>query len=78
MKMPLPELFTGKHDGETLRQYINAYSTYFKLTGVKDENMLALFAKMKLYNTVYTWYDSQGNDDNIITFSIEIDDREQA
>ena len=29
VKMPPPELFTGKHDGETVRQFFNAYDTYF-------------------------------------------------
>ena len=55
VKIPLPEHFTGKHDGETLRQFINLYNTYLKLTGVKDKNAKALLAKTRLSDTVCTW-----------------------
>ena len=33
VKTPAPELFTGTHDGKTVRTFLNAYDTYFKLTG---------------------------------------------
>ena len=36
IKMPPPELFMGKQDGKTVKQFINACNTYFKLTGIKE------------------------------------------
>ena len=53
VKMPPPEVFTGVHYSETIRQFINVCSIYFKLTGVKDENIQALFAKARL-SDLYT------------------------
>ena len=55
VKIPLLEHFTGKHDGETLRQFNNLYNTYLKLTGVKDENAKALLVKTRLSDIVCTW-----------------------
>ena len=39
MKLPDPEFFQGKRNRESVRTFINACETYFKLTAVRDENM---------------------------------------
>ena len=44
--MPALELFTGTHDGEIVRTFLNACETYFKLTGILDENTKALLPKL--------------------------------
>ena len=67
-KMLAPELFTGTHDGEMVRTFLNACSTYFKLTGIQDENKKALFAKTCLSNIAHIWYDSQRYDETLVTF----------
>ena len=72
VKMPYLELFTGKHDGEIVRQFINACGTYFKLTGVKNQNTFSLFSRRRLFDTAHTWYDSKGYDNNKIAFSMLI------
>ena len=53
VKMPPLELLKDKHDGETIRQFINACNTYFKLTGVKNKNTQAHFTKTRLSGTVH-------------------------
>ena len=58
VKLPPPELFHGEHDGETVRAFVNACETFFKLTGVGDANTQALFTKMRLWHTARIWYDS--------------------
>ena len=52
--MPPPELFTGQHDGETIRQLTNACYTHFKLIGAKDENRQAFISKTSLCDTLLT------------------------
>ena len=70
VKMPAPEVFNGEHDGETIRAFFNACKTFFKLTGVSDVKMQALFTKARLAHTARTWYDSQGYDENTLTFAV--------
>ena len=43
---------------------------FFKLTGMSDVNMQALFTKTGLAHTAHTWYDSQGYDENTLTFAV--------
>ena len=64
--MPAPELYTGTHDGEMVRTFLNSYNTYYKLTSISEENTKALFAKTRLSDTAYTWYDSQGYDKTML------------
>ena len=45
VKMPEPEVFSGEHDGETIGAFFNACKMFFKLTGMSDVNMQALFTK---------------------------------
>ena len=54
VKMSAPELFTGTHDGEMVRTFLNACETYFTLTSILDENTEALFAKTRLSDTAHT------------------------
>ena len=63
------ELFTGTHNGKTVRTFINACDTYFKLTGISDENIKALFAEPRLSDTEHTWYDSQGYIETMVIFA---------
>ena len=49
VKMPSPGLFIVKHDDKTIRQFIYSYDIYLKLTGIKDENTKALFAKNEAF-----------------------------
>ena len=70
VKMPAPEVFNGEHDGESIRAFVNACETFFKLTGVSDVNTQALFTKTRLAHTARTWYDSQGYDENTLTFAV--------
>ena len=67
--MLAPELFTGTHDGKTVRTLLNACDMYFKLTSISYENTKALFAKTSLSNTARTWYDSQGYDEKMVTLT---------
>ena len=67
--MPAAEMFTGTHDSEIARTFLNACDTYFKLTGISDENTKALFAKTRLSDTAHTCYDSQGYDKTMVTFA---------
>ena len=68
VKMPVLELFTGKHNGETVETFLNACNMYFKLTSILDENTRALFAKSRLLDTTHTCYDSQGYGETTVTF----------
>ena len=68
VKLPALELFTGTHDGEMLRNFLNVYNMYFKLTGISDESNKGLFAKTRLSDTARTWYDSQSYDETTVTF----------
>ena len=68
--MPAPEVFNGEHDREFIRAFVNACETFFKLTGVSDVNTQALFTKTRLAHTARTWYDSQGYDENTLTFAV--------
>ena len=52
------ELFTGTHDSEMVRTFVNACDIYFNLTGILDENTKSLFAKTHPSDTANTWYDS--------------------
>ena len=70
--MPIPELFTGKHDNETVRQFINAYGTYFKFISLKHEKIQALFAKSSLSDTLRTLFGSQIYGENTIQLKILI------
>ena len=70
VKMPAPELFTATHDSETVRTFINVNDMYFKLNCISYENTKALFSKTRLSDTARTWYDSQGYDKTMITFSM--------
>ena len=65
--MPTPELFTGTHDGETVRTLLNACERYFKLNGMSVDTK-APFVKTRLLDTAHTWYDSQGYDETTATF----------
>ena len=67
--MPAPEFFTDTYNGEMVRTIPNAYNTYFKLTGISDENNKPLFAKTRLSDTTRTWYDSQGYDETTVIFA---------
>ena len=69
VKMPEPEFFTGTHDGKMVKTFLNACDTYFKLIGITKKNTKALFAKIRLLDTEHTWYDSQGYNETIVTFS---------
>ena len=42
---------------------------YFKLKGILDKNSKALFGKNHLSDTAHTWYDSQGYNKIIVTFT---------
>ena len=66
--MPELDLFTGPHDGEMVRAFVNACNLYFKLTGISNENTKALFSKIRLSDTACTWYDSQGYNETTVTF----------
>ena len=68
VKMLALELFTGTHNGKTVRTFINACDTYFKLTGISDENIKGLLAKTYLLDTAHTWYESQGCNETMVTF----------
>ena len=70
VKMPAPEVFNGEHDGESIHAFVNACKTFFKLTGMSDVNTQALFTKTRLAHTARTWYDSQGYDENTLTFAV--------
>ena len=70
VKMPAPEVFNGEHDGESIRAFVNACKTFFKLTGMNYVNTQALFTKTRLAHTARTWYDSQGYDENTLTFAV--------
>ena len=63
-----PKLFTVNHDHKMVRIFLNACDTYFKLTGIQDENTKAFFARTCLSDTAHTWYDSQGYDETLVTF----------
>ena len=67
--MPALELFTGTHYDEMFRTFLKAYNTYFKLTGISDNNIKALLAKNRLSDTACTWYDSQDYDETMVTFA---------
>ena len=41
VKVPAPEPFLGKHDEESLCNFLNAVDTFFSLTGVNDDNTRA-------------------------------------
>ena len=41
VKLPAPEPFLGKHDGESVCNFLNAVDTFFSLTGVNDDNTRA-------------------------------------
>ena len=68
--MPAPEVFNGEHDGETICAFVNACEVFFKLTGMSNVNTQALFTKTRLAHTARTWYDSQGYDENTLTFVV--------
>ena len=70
VKMPAPEVFNGEHDVETIRAFVNTCETFFKLIGMSDVNTQALFTKTRLAHTAWTWYDSQGYDENTLTFAV--------
>ena len=57
VKLPAPDMFAGEHDGESVRAFVNACETYFKLTGISDSNTQALFTKTRLAKTARTWFD---------------------
>ena len=67
--MPEPEFLTGTHYGKMFKTFLNAYNTYFKLTGISDKKTKALFAKTCLAETARTWYDSQGYNKTLVTFA---------
>ena len=67
--MSTPELFTGTHNGEMVRAFLNASKTYFTITGISDENTKALLAKIRVSDTAYSWYDSQGYNETMVTFA---------
>ena len=48
VKLPAPEPFLGKHDGESVRNFLNAVDTFFSLTGINDDNTRAYFVKTRL------------------------------
>ena len=58
--MPAPELFAATHNAKMVWVFLNVCDTYFKLTGISNENSKAMFAKTRLSHTAHTWYDSQG------------------
>ena len=66
--MPSLELFTGTHDGEMFKTFLNACDMYFKLTGISVENTKSLFDKTLLTDTAPTWYDSQGYNETMVIF----------
>ena len=68
MKKSTPEWFTGTHDDETVRTFLNTCEKYFKIIGISDENIKALFAKIRLLDTAHTWYNSQGCDETMVIF----------
>ena len=41
VKLPAPEPFLGKHDGESVHNLMNAVDTVLSLTGVNDDNTRA-------------------------------------
>ena len=66
VKMPALELFTGKHDGEMFRTFLNASETYFTITGISNENTKTLFAKNCFLDTAHTWYNSKGYNETMV------------
>ena len=44
-KLSPHECFEGKHDGESVKEFIAALETYFHLVVLKNDNTRALFAK---------------------------------
>ena len=54
VKMPAPEVFNGEHDGESIRAFVNACETFFKLTSMSDVNTQALFTKTQLNTAAAT------------------------
>ena len=57
IKLSPPECFEGKHDSESIKEFIAALEIYFHLVGLKNDNTRALFAKMRLTKLARTWYD---------------------
>ena len=41
VKLPTLEVFLGKRNGESVRNFVNLVETYFQLTGVRDETTQA-------------------------------------
>ena len=53
----LPECFEGKHNDESVKEFIAALETYFHLIGLRNDNTRALFAKIHLTKLARIWYD---------------------
>ena len=60
IKLLPPECFEGKHDGESVKEFIATLEIYFYLVGLKNDNTRALFSKICLTKLVKTWYNIQG------------------
>ena len=70
VEMPAPEVFNVEHDGETIHAFVYVCKTFFKLTGMSYVNTQALFTKSRLAQTARRWYNSQGYDENTLTFAV--------
>ena len=68
--MSTPEVFNGEHDGWTIHAFVNVCEMFFKLAGMSNVNAQALFTKTRVAHTARTFYDSQGYDENTITFAV--------
>ena len=54
IKLSPPGCFEGKHDSESIQEFIAALEIYFHLIGLKKDNTRALFAKTHLIKLART------------------------
>ena len=54
MKLVPPELFKGKHNGNSFKEFIAALEIYIHLVGLKHDNTRVLFAKKHLTKLIKT------------------------
>ena len=58
IKLLPPECFEGKHNGESIKEFIAVLKTCFHLVGLKNDNTRALFAKTCLTKLARIWCDA--------------------
>ena len=58
IKLSPPECFEGKHNRESVKEFIAALDIDFYLIGLKNDNTRELFSKIHLTKLARTWYNA--------------------